>query len=204
MTTININENTSDTELYHQYQGQSSPQPCHVELDCGGGELKTDWNAEIGNAQTMDVYYGRTIQWTIPTGIKAGPANRLLAEIAPLAQLVLDGYSCEWDGSNNIGELTDDAEVACEQIRGICDDIDDDDDCLKVWQAGDWFSGGGSFDYTLQAEQLGITSETSDEAIAELAETESKGETPMSDLITGCEGHFIDLREHVIALAEGE
>ena len=91
-------------KLHHQYPGQTSPQPCYVELDCEAENLSADWNGELGNAVPLSVWHGHTRRWAIPA-LQAQAANSLLDEIAPLAQRVIDGYTSEWDGNNHVAGL---------------------------------------------------------------------------------------------------
>jgi hypothetical protein len=107
-------------ELFVQYQGQSQPQPVHVSLDCRTGELSAEYDPEIGGSRPMDVHHGHVCRWRIPV-LTAEAANALLADLAPIAQRVVDGYSSEWDGSNHVGRLSDDADDAAIDIDALCD-----------------------------------------------------------------------------------
>lgn len=117
------------------YPRQQTPQRTYIELDCTDGRLTADWDGEIGNAVPIDVYQGHTRRYSIPL-FGQRTINALLDEIAPLAQRVLDGYDSEWDGSNNVATLSDDALAAESEIERIIQEYGDPD--LHWVDAGDW------------------------------------------------------------------
>lgn len=169
--TIEIVYVESDTELHHRYRGQTSAQDCYVWLNCKTSKLGVMRGAEIGSAVPFAVHHGHTQRWSIPA-LKAKAANELLEEIAPLAARVVAGYSSEWDGSNNVAELSDDAEAAREEIDALCERITDradESETVSVWEASSWYSGVGDRDQ--QRDALKITAETTD---AELEEIETR------------------------------
>ncbi|MFW6312573.1 MAG: hypothetical protein ACOC2N_01650, partial [Spirochaetota bacterium] len=51
--------------LYHQYDGQTTPQPAYLELT-EDGEAWVDYSPEIGGAVPARVYDGRDQRWAIP------------------------------------------------------------------------------------------------------------------------------------------
>jgi len=153
-------DETDVAALYCHYSRQTQPQDCHLELDLETGELSADYNAEIGNAVPAPVWHGVVRRWGIPC-LTAAAANELMAEIAPIAQRVLDGASVEWDGSNWIGKLDADAAVAeegAEQLAGGCDG-----DTVCAVDACDWLDGG-------DANALGITTDTTDAELHSIGE----------------------------------
>ena len=98
-------DETNNAALHCQYGGQSQPQDCYLELDLDAGTLRADYNGEIGNAVPFNVWHGRTIRFGIPAGTLPAEANRLMDEILDDAQIVLDNYTSDWDGSNHVGRL---------------------------------------------------------------------------------------------------
>jgi hypothetical protein len=186
-------------ELFHHYRGQTSPQPCYVSLNCEGGDLVAEYSGEIGNGVPFRVYHGRVRRWRIPA-LTAEAANALLAEIAPIAETLIAGYACEWDGSNHVGELDESAAEADEAIRSLCD-RDWDGQTIEVWDACDWFGGDGDDDH--QCRLLGITAETTDADLLVIAAREESNAHPR--ILTGALSHLTTLRDHAIdAAAEGE
>lgn len=190
MIMIHVAHVSPATALHHRYPGQTSAQPCHVELDCQDGELTADYNVEIGNAVPLVVWHGHVRRYSIPC-LSADAANEVLDEIAPFAQRVLNGYSSRWDGNNHVADLDADAIDAEEQIRAIIVAIEDTD--LSVWQAEDWFATVGGRD--AQRAELGISAETTDEQITALAEREEA--LASADEIEGVQAYLISLRDEV-------
>ena len=179
------------TELYHRYPGQSAAQPVHVKLDCrGDGTLSASHSPEIGNAVPFAVYHGHVRQWGIPA-LQAGAADTLLAEIAPLAERVVAGYSAGWDGNNTVADFTADAERAIEEISELCEaSRGSDDDRVVVWEAGDYYGAVGS--YTAQCRELGITATTTDDELDSI-EVREDGKAA-AERIHEIEGHAKHLR----------
>ena len=153
--------------LFRHYQGQSGPQPCRVVLDLGDGNLSADYNPEIGDAVSASVWHGIIRTWTIPT-VTALAANQIMRDIAALAQRVLDGATVEWDGSNHVGVLTDDAAQAEQQIvdyLAAYSEAVDDGDLVSEMDADDWWSEGDLPDT--------LTADTTDEQLEQIADTEA-------------------------------
>lgn len=190
--------------LHHHYQGQTGPQDCFVELDCEDGELRADWNAEIGNAVPFSVWHNRKLRWAIPA-LRSSAADELLERIEPLAERILAGYRSEWDGSNHVGRFTQDADEATEAVADVCNQaFADDIGRVQVWEASAWYEGTGGVE--AQAEELGITATTSDEALEaigkrELATALAEHEV---DALEGLEEHLAWVREELREAAEFE
>jgi hypothetical protein len=116
METVQVT--SSADELYCHYNGEYHRQDCYIELDCEKAVLSASYKS--GNAVSMDVHHSRALQWTIPL-LKTGAVNELLEEIEPLAQIVLEGYSAQWDGRNYCGTYTPDAGEAILEIASLCE-----------------------------------------------------------------------------------
>jgi len=186
--TVTITE-VEGTELHQHYRGQTSPQTCYVSLNCETGALTASCSGEIGNGVPFHVYHGRTRRWRIPA-LTAEAANALLAEIVPLAETIMSGYSCEWDGHNHVGELDDDARDADEAIRDLCD-RDWEGQTIESWDAREWFGPVGSDE--CQRKALGITADTTDEELAAIVDREENNALPR--IINGSEEYLRDLRD---------
>ncbi len=181
------------SDLYSKYPHETSHQPCFVELDCRTGALSAEVDPEIGNARPFDVHYGHRIRWTIPA-LKAAVANALLEEISPLAARICEGYDTRWDGHNTVAELDADAVAAEEQIEALCERAGGEGDEVVVWQADDWYAVLGTM--AVQAEDLGVTSESTDEQLAAIAEREAaRAEAEGVDEIDGLRDYLDQLRE---------
>ena len=125
----------------------------------------------IGGGRSFRQFHGIERTYGIDPLI-ASEANRLMDDLAPLFQRVLDGASIEWDGSNHVARLTDDARDAEEEIE---DEIyramrDRAYDSVTAWEAGYYYEGLGGLDSV--AEHLGVTADTSDEEIEAIAKHE--------------------------------
>jgi hypothetical protein len=133
--------------FYHKYPQQTRPQPTYVELECealdGAGRLSVIIDAEIGGAVPMTVWHNRVLRWAINAEYAVGSAvNELLDSIAPLAERVVAGYECIWDGNNNVGQLNEDAIDASDEISRISDDwMPSDDEAVYVVDATEYFDG---------------------------------------------------------------
>ena len=153
----------SGTELHHKYPRQTRSQPVYVYLDCKREKLYADTSAEIGSGMPSDVWHNHTLRWRIPA-LRPEAANALLAQIEPLATQVVSGYEDCWDGHNHVGVYSKDAEAAREAIEALCENSFADESAqLNVWEAADWMASTGSCQH--QCTDLGITAETTDEAL---------------------------------------
>lgn len=175
MTTLTVKHVADRNDLHCQYPGQTSAQPCYVELDCESATLRAAYNPEIGNGIPFAVHHGRTLRWSI-AALTADVANALLDELAPLAQRVVDGFEAVWDGNNMVGQLDADASAASEEIdetirRGYDRSSADEHDTVSVWQACDWYGPLGST--SVQCRELGITADTTDDQLAEIERREN-------------------------------
>ncbi len=119
------------------------------------------------------VHHRRTLRWAIPV-LTAESANELLDELAPLAARVLAGADVEWDGNNHVGVLDADAQDAADEIAARCERLLEEPfyasyTALGETDAYDWFDCAAT-----TAADLGITAETTDEKLAELAAAEER------------------------------
>ncbi len=187
-------------DLHQHYRGQTSAQPCHVELDCEAGTLTADYNGEIGNGVPVAVWHGRTLRWTIPC-LTADAANALLDEVLPIAERIVAGYSRRWDGHNHVGEFDADAEAAREEMAALLDGREfGEGEKVEAWDAGDWFGAVGSRD--AQRRELGITAATSDEELDAIETREDNAAG--ARIITGLRRHLDGLRDEAKADADDE
>ena len=148
-------------DLHKHYRGQDTAQPCHVSLACDTGRLTASFDGGIGNAVPFSVYHRRTLRWAIPC-LTADAANALLDEVLPIAERIVAGYSCEWDGHNHVGRFDADAEAAREEMHDLISGRQFDEAALiEEWDASDWYAPTGRRD--AQRQELGITAATTDE-----------------------------------------
>lgn len=186
-------------DLYLRFAGQTSPQPCYVELDCEGETLCAEVNGSIGPGTPFSVWHGRSIRWAIPA-LTESAAEGLLLDLIPLADRICAGYSCEWDGSNNVGRYSEDARDAAEAIRDLCDREWGEGEVLSVWHAQDWYGPCGTGAQI--ARQVGLTAETTDAELDSIVESEESAASPHQ--IDGVWALLRNLREDLRAEAEEE
>ena len=131
-------------ELYCRYPAESGPQDCFIELDPATGRVYADYNSELGNEQTADVFNSVVYRYQIPA-LKAEAVNNVMDKLVPLFSRVCDGWECDaYDG----GKLDDDggeADDAIEEALGMWSShssLFDDTDKVCVHDADDWFVEG--------------------------------------------------------------
>lgn len=171
-TNVRVIECTDPTELYGHYDGQSEPQGTYIELDTQAGTLSATYNGEIGNAIPFTVRHGLDRRYRIPI-LTADAANRVMREIAPLADRIIAGTEAVWDGSNTVAEFTEDALAAEEEILerlGLPTEEAGylgaecpfgDEDLVGVWDTDGAVNGEEARDY-------GITADTTDSRLEEI------------------------------------
>jgi len=125
--TISITPCTGDHPLYMVYPQQFNPQDAYVQLDCDDAEMNADWNAAVGYSIPMPVYHGRIKRYPVSPYLTSEEVNKLMEGILPLAQRVVDGYTCEWDGHNLVGKFSEDSQEASEYMERICQEAEAND-----------------------------------------------------------------------------
>lgn len=149
--------------LYQHYRGQTSPQPCHVRLNCDDAIITAEYNGIIGSGVPIHVFNMRHLCWPIPC-LTADAANALLDELAPLADKVVDGYDLVYDGHNHIGKFDGEAMVAREAIHLLTTGRDfNDAQLIEAWDAADYYRVVGNVD--TQRKLLGITTDCDIDAV---------------------------------------
>jgi hypothetical protein len=169
MSTVTISPVEGIADLFRKYPGQFKPQPVELSLDIRTGVLRCDYDPNIGGGSTFD-HHHRLIRTAPIACITAESANRLMQEVAPIAQRVLDGASEEWDGNNHVGRFTADANKAWDEIADLCEAWGEDPrDQVVGWDVSDWFSEGDKD----TVESIGITADTTDTELAGMAAAEA-------------------------------
>ena len=129
--------------LYMQYPRQSEPQPAYLELDPTGEQttLSCGWSGEIGGGVPVRVWAGWVLRWPIPADLSRTEIAALLAEVAPLAEIVADGAGHVFGyGGQRQPAWSDAAQDATARIDSICSELSErDPDTQGVWAAADWW-----------------------------------------------------------------
>ncbi|MGW1189261.1 hypothetical protein [Streptomyces sp. NPDC002559] len=199
MTGVKIIECTDPTELFCHYSGQSEAQSAYIELDLREGALLADYDSEIGGGCPFSVFHGFDRRYTVPV-LTAEAANRVMREIAPLAERILADWEEEWDGNNMVARLGEDAAAAEEEIEAALGTGHPDEhpfgekDLVGMWDIDGAVNGN-------EAEEYEITATTSDERLEEiereiLAGLAGCGGSPVA-VCHGLDTHLHDLREEL-------
>ncbi|MGI5451417.1 hypothetical protein ACQEVM_37795 [Streptomyces sp. CA-243310] len=196
--TVDVRPVAGPEALHAWYQGQNEAQPAYVELGLGDGILLASYDAVVGPGGPASVHHGIDLRWSIPA-LNQEAADELLKELAPLAQRILDGSEVEWDGNNHVGRLlTEDAHAAHDAITERCEGIKDDDSnpaVLSVWTMD-------TIGHAWDADEAGITAETTDAQLAEietqLTEEFRDGQDLPHVVIVGLTDHLRSLRDDLV------
>lgn len=200
-TTVHITPVEQPDALFCHYPGEGRPQDAYLALDLESGKMWCSYDPEIGNAVPASVWHGRTLRWTIPT-LTADAANELMEKVTPLAQRILDGAEIAWDGHNRIGRLSADAQQASDEVAKLCDPTN------LMWDAGDLVTEMGASDW-LQWDsrdeiiaRFGLTADTTDERIREMAEQEEREARSMGGnagyvILSGIAEYLTELRDEL-------
>lgn len=167
-TSVRIIPCTDPAGLHHHYPGQSKSQPAYIELDLREGTLSAGWNAEFGNTEPRTVRNGLDRRYGIPI-LTGDAANRVMQELAPLAEQILGDWEEYWDGNNTVARLGPDAQAAEGQIEtrlGLRGDTGERRDFPPADLVTGWDVDGAINGF--EAEEYGITAETTDERLAEI------------------------------------
>ena len=121
--------------LYFRYPREINPQPAYVEMD-EHGEVTADSTGEIGGAIPFSVFHGRTRRYGVASAVKGDALADYLesGDARALFQRIYDGHSVEWDGNNNMGRLTEDAQQAEIDLEAALIEIDQ----AEVYEAAQW------------------------------------------------------------------
>jgi len=173
------------TELYCHYSGQISPQNAYIAIDLRDGTIWATYNGEIGNAVPMDVWNGLTHRYCLPFPVYAESVNKCMEELVPKFEELQQNFEEIWDGSNWVGKLTDKGIELSEEIeKFIENNFDEEYDAIKVVDASDYLYG----------ENLGITKDTTDAELAEIAEDLQNNSD--IDIMYGIEEFLESVREN--------
>ncbi|KAA0677637.1 hypothetical protein [Roseomonas genomospecies 6] len=137
------------------------------------GQVSISTRTYDGDAGTPAAeWHRRTLTYHLADaqgGARALDIARLKTDLADGGRLAIlidrirAGHSVEWDGSNHVGRLTEDAQDAESELRDLIND-DAYASTVEVWDAGIWLIGNNSDQEVLR--ELGLTTSATDEDIA--------------------------------------
>ncbi len=102
-----------------------------------------DYSSEIGNAVPSAVFHNRVYRLAIPATLRGSVVARLLEDpgVLSLVEVIFEGYSLEWTGSNHRGDLTEYGVEALDTLeRGLSAYRFSEGDHVEVWGVDDWLS----------------------------------------------------------------
>lgn len=126
--------------LYRRYPQQSQPQPAYITIT-EDGDVSAGHSGEVGDAVPMAVWHHRTLRVPVHAAMLGDALADLLesAEARALLERIHAGHSIEWDGSNHVGRLSDDARAALDDLHTLVRDAGEDTSMLaEVWTADAW------------------------------------------------------------------
>lgn len=144
MLTINTTTSTTIAPLYHRPEWEAKPLPAYLYLS-EDGEVWMDSSAERDSVPG-DVWHNRTIRWSVTPHLSQAACQELLddPDVRALLERVHAGHSVEWDGSNMVGVLTEDAVEAGEELQELLDARYTGDVEAQIWDAIDWITADGT------------------------------------------------------------
>jgi hypothetical protein len=114
--TSNLENLSGKAPLFEQYPGASQPQSAHLEI-YPDGKVFYESNSEIGNSIPSDVYHKRVLRISIPNHLSPLGYSQLHAYLKRKLAAIVEGMSEDWDGSNWVGRLSDDAQELLEALE---------------------------------------------------------------------------------------
>lgn len=126
------------TPLYCQFREQFEPQPVYLEIDREDETIRMDYDREIGGGVPFDVYHKEVLRYYIDGIPTVSEANDLMARVSPIDEEVAAGHVVEWDGSNWVGSLSDEAAEAEEELKRVLEGLSMSMEQQEVW-GWEWF-----------------------------------------------------------------
>jgi hypothetical protein len=126
----------SRAPLYHRYDREINPQPAFVLLS-EEGEVSADSSGEIGNGIPSSVWHGRDLRFPVSPFASGSDLADFLERFdrgRVLLERIHEGHSVEWDGSNYVGTLDDDAQAARDELEAALQEVEEAD----VQRVEDW------------------------------------------------------------------
>lgn len=152
--------------LYERYQSQTKAQRARIYITPGAFEAIAEVDGCI-NMTPMDVATGRHVEVTISNTL-SGPeiADFLEARTTQkLVERICLGHAVEWNGSNMIGVLDDDATAALEGLESAAAELQGS---VQVWDVADYLTDvHGITATTTDAQLRALADELTDDARAE-------------------------------------
>ena len=190
---IQITKANQPAELF--FEMESGAAPTYLEVDLTSREISAGY--QVGSGTPGRVWHGFIRRYSIPL-LTADAVNRLMEKIAPLAEQMCDDWSEEIGrGGRAEAVLGADGRAAEDELVATLPGDEDVDpaDKIDVWDAANLFVGN-------EAEEYGITADTSDEELKKIAiqmldEVRSSSASGVV-VAPGLEDYLRDLRAEMI------
>lgn len=141
-------DTTPDVDPYHANTGGQTKTALFIDP---ARRIVGLYQAEDSGAYSSDVWHSLVLEETL-TGYPEASAARELLTDNPDVIAIISGHAAEWDGSNMVGRLTDEA---CEAWTRLVKDLNELSEYtpnpVQLWQVDDWFSGVSDADLGLHA-----------------------------------------------------
>jgi len=98
------------------YPTQTTQQELFLEI-YQNGTIEVDVNPEIGNSVPSKVWHREILRCGIPSGMTRSDIKEFYRANKSLFAIIVKGFTSEWNGSNHVGVLTDEAQEALEEIE---------------------------------------------------------------------------------------
>jgi hypothetical protein len=128
--------------------------------------IDTTYTSNDGTPE--DVWHRRTLRFGVNGNPDPDALAKLLADDGAASRLigrVIAGHRVEWDGSNNVGRLSDDAQDAADTLGDTLAGVPQSS--LAAWDAGEWLLSSMSHARVLESVELDV--DASEEQIAAVA-----------------------------------
>ena len=129
----------------------------YLMLDLRSGELTTRTEYNSDNGTPADEWHGHIVRFALPATVDASQLAEWADDNREPLQAVIDGYTSEWDGNNNKGRLTDEAQAALFDLQQS--EFEAMPEPAGLWAACDWF----------EADPVTVSASTSDADLHEMA-----------------------------------
>lgn len=125
--------------LYQRFGDRVDPQPAYIEIN-ENGSVSADYDSELGCELPVQVRHRLTLRVPVAAEVECGDLAAYLRGAAlPLLQAIHDGHSVQWDGSDDTGTLTCEAECALTALAAGLQDLPS----VEIWTVEDWLFGSG-------------------------------------------------------------
>ncbi len=169
---------------YHKAAGQASFTILSIFQN---GDYQVDQEYDDGVAP-VDEANGLTLTYALFERPDEKAARTYLEspEAVALVDRIHAGHGKEWDGHNQVGTLTNDAETAISELLAGINGLPENQ--MSLWDAGDWLGN-------LNDDEIGINALTTDAEIAALVETLEADALNEKVILSGTEEYLEERRD---------